>query len=79
VAPVNSVAEALADPQVRHRRMVAMVDGEPVGSGPALKVSGFDPEPLRGAPGLGQHTDAVLSESGFSGEEIGALRESDAI
>lgn len=79
VAPVNSVAEALTDPQVLHRRMVATVGGEPVGPGPALKVSGFDPGPLTAAPRLGEHTEVVLSENGFSAEEISALRASNAL
>ena len=74
VAPVNSVGEALEDPHVRARGMVAEVDGEPVGPGPAIKVSGFEPARLTGAPGLGEHTDAVLGEAGFSTDRIEALR-----
>ena len=30
-------------------------------------------------PGLGEHTDAVLKEFGFSAKEIAALRQSNAI
>jgi alpha-methylacyl-CoA racemase len=79
VAPVNSLAEALADPQVRHRAMLAEVDGELVGPGPAVKIAGFDPRPLRPAPGLGEHTTSVLAEMGLSPAEIRALRLSGAI
>ncbi len=74
VAPVNSVGEALEDPHVRARRMVAEIDGEPVGPGPAIKVSGFEPRALIGAPGLGEHTDGVLREAGFSTDRIETLR-----
>jgi crotonobetainyl-CoA:carnitine CoA-transferase CaiB-like acyl-CoA transferase len=81
VSPVNTVGEALADPQVRHRGMLAEVDGEPVGPGPAPKVSGYaaPASGLVGAPGLGEHTDEVLAEGGWSPEEIEALRASGAI
>jgi crotonobetainyl-CoA:carnitine CoA-transferase CaiB-like acyl-CoA transferase len=79
VGPVQSVAEALADPQVRGRGMVAEVGGRQVGPGPAIKVSGLEPEPLRGAPVLGQHTEEVLRDLGLTPEEIDDLRTARAI
>jgi crotonobetainyl-CoA:carnitine CoA-transferase CaiB-like acyl-CoA transferase len=75
VAPVNTLAEVVRDPQVRHRAMVAEVDGVAVGPGPAIKLPDGPDDPLQRAPGLGQHTDAVLEESGFAKEEIEALRD----
>jgi alpha-methylacyl-CoA racemase len=72
VAPVNDVAEASGDPQVLWRDMVAEVDGRPVGPGAAVKVG--DPPATRPAPGLGEHTEEVLGEAGFSGAEIEDLR-----
>jgi alpha-methylacyl-CoA racemase len=74
VGPVNEVAEALRDPQVRHRGMVAHVEGIPVGPGPAPKLTGFDPGPLRPAPKLGEHTADVLASIGMDQGEIEALR-----
>jgi alpha-methylacyl-CoA racemase len=74
VGPVNSVAEALDDPQVRHRRMVAEVDGEPVGPGPAVKVAGSGPRALTGPPELGEHTDDVLAAAGLTADEVRSLR-----
>ena len=38
----------------------------------------FDDERItvrRGAPGIGEHTDEVLTEAGFTADEIAALRE----
>jgi crotonobetainyl-CoA:carnitine CoA-transferase CaiB-like acyl-CoA transferase len=72
VAPVNDVAEAIRDPQVVHRGMVAEVGGRPVGPGPA--VHGGGAQAVGPAPGLGEHTEEVLSEAGFTTSEIAELR-----
>ena len=40
LGPVNDVSEAVRDPQVGHRGLVAHVDGEAVGPGPALGLPG---------------------------------------
>lgn len=74
VGPVNDIAEALADPQVRHRGMVAEVAGVPVGPGPALKLSGQEPGDLRPAPAFGEHTAEVLATVGVGEAELADLR-----
>jgi len=74
VGPVNDVAEALADPQVVHRGMVAEVEGAPVGPGLPLKISGHEPGALRPAPAFGEHTAQVLASIGVGGEELADLR-----
>jgi crotonobetainyl-CoA:carnitine CoA-transferase CaiB-like acyl-CoA transferase len=74
VGPVNDVAEAVADPQVVHRELVAEVGGVPVGPGPAIKLSDADRGPLSPAPGLGEHTDEVLAAAGLPASEIDGLR-----
>ncbi len=74
VGPVNDVLEALADPQVVHRGMVASVDGAAVGPGPAVKLSGFEPSPAAPAPGLGEHTSEVLARIGVAEDELVGLR-----
>ena len=61
------VAEA-ADPQLGQLR----VPGLPI------KLS-ETPGEVRPAPELGQHTEEVLEELGYSWEEIGRLRESRTI
>lgn len=78
VAPVNDVAEALRDPQVVHRGLVARIDGQPVGPGPAVALPG-EARITRPAPGLGEHTEDVLGEAGMSAEEVSRLRSAGAI
>lgn len=74
VSPVNDIAETLMDPQVAHRGLIADVDGERVGPGPALKFSGHRARALARAPRLGEHTDDVLKGLGVSDAEIDGLR-----
>ena len=72
VAPVNDVAEASRDSQVQSRDMVVEVDGRPVGPGAVVKAG--HPPAARPAPGLGEHTEEVLGEAGFSETEVEDLR-----
>jgi crotonobetainyl-CoA:carnitine CoA-transferase CaiB-like acyl-CoA transferase len=74
VGPVNDVAEALVDPQVVHRGMVAEVEGSPVGPGHPLKISGHEPAALRPAPAFGEHTAEVLASIDVGQDELADLR-----
>jgi crotonobetainyl-CoA:carnitine CoA-transferase CaiB-like acyl-CoA transferase len=64
-APVNSVQEALADPQVRENEMIVEIPHPEFGTvqEPAspIKISGT-PSNHRRAPRLGEHTDMILIE-----------------
>lgn len=73
VGPVNSLAEAQADPQVRARAVVTdLAHGSPrVRSVPLLSAT--PPRTLGRAPDLGEHTIAVLAEAGYTSAEITAL------
>lgn len=74
VGPVNDLGEALADPQVRHRNLVATVGGRPVGPGPALRLWGRETPSLGPAPRLGEDTAQVLAEVGVEDAELIDLR-----
>ncbi len=78
-APVNTVIEALADPQVRHRGMV--VDG-PDGTptlGTPIKLSATPASIRTPPPPFGAHTDTVLAELGFSPADVARFHELRAV
>jgi crotonobetainyl-CoA:carnitine CoA-transferase CaiB-like acyl-CoA transferase len=77
--PIQSYAEALADPHTRARQMV--VDLLHPGAGPIkalgipVKLSETPGAVDRAAPLLGQHTAEILGELGYSDAEQRALRD----
>jgi alpha-methylacyl-CoA racemase len=73
VGPVNDLGEALDDPHVRHRAMVAQVGGVPVGPASPVKFEGQRPTVLRPAPRLGEHTAEVLGGVGVEEAELSEL------
>ncbi|MFN3287790.1 MAG: CoA transferase, partial [Sphingomonadaceae bacterium] len=78
VAPVHGLGQALDHPYFRQTGMVTEVDhparpGLKVLANP-IKVDG-ERLPAAPAPFLGDDTDAVLREAGFSEREVAALRE----
>ncbi len=77
--PVNAADAIFADPHVAARHM--LVELEQPGSlrpavvaGNAIRFAGVDSAPTRRAPLLGEHTDEVLAEFGFSEAEIEVFR-----
>lgn len=84
VGPVNDVAEVLADPHVRARKLVGSFDYPGVGEFKALglpyKFLGWDDPQIGRPPLLGEHTAAILRERlGYSDERIAELRDAKAI
>lgn len=76
-APVNSLGEALADPQVAHREMTMTLEHPAAGAvkvaGTPLKFEGAE-MPCRPPPKAGEHTRSVLRHvAGYDGERIDAL------
>jgi itaconate CoA-transferase len=80
-ARMNEMHEVWDHPQLRARgRWTEM--GSPVGAIPVLRppATHSDFEPVIGAvPAVGEHTEAILSELGYSAAEVQALRADRAI
>ena len=84
VGPVNDVAEILADPQVRARKLVGSFDYAGVGEFKALalpyKFLGWDDPEIGAPPALGADTERVLADMlGYSAERIEKLKGARAI
>jgi len=71
--PVNSIPEALDDPQVHARGLIKEIAGRKLIASP-LKLSDTPPEAPTLPPDFGQHTDEVLNGLGFSAAQIQELR-----
>ncbi|MFZ0127060.1 MAG: CaiB/BaiF CoA-transferase family protein [Xanthobacteraceae bacterium] len=76
--PINSIAEVFDDPQIKHRSMRIDLPHPSAGHvplvGSPLKFGHAEPTYARAPPLLGQHSDEVLHELGFTDGEIAKLR-----
>jgi crotonobetainyl-CoA:carnitine CoA-transferase CaiB-like acyl-CoA transferase len=81
--PINTYREVMDDPQVQAREMVVETEHPTLGRirtlGTPIKLRATPLTPGRPAPLLGQHTDEVLEEAGYTTVEIGALRACNAV
>ncbi|MBI4635761.1 MAG: CoA transferase [Candidatus Rokubacteria bacterium] len=81
--PIHTIDQVFSHPQVRAREMVLEVEHPTAG---AIKLVGF-PLKFSGTPSrigappplLGQHTEAVLGDLGYSAAEVAALRAEGAV
>jgi crotonobetainyl-CoA:carnitine CoA-transferase CaiB-like acyl-CoA transferase len=83
IGPVNTPSEAFSDPHILHREMVVEVDHPVKGRmkqvGIPIKLSGAPGEIRCAAPLIGQDSQNILQELGYTSEGIDQLRKAQAI
>jgi len=76
---VKSHLEAASDPQVDHLGLIQSYEHPTAGTvkvvGPAVGFSETPAEITRHAPLVGEHTQEILAEAGYSGDEISTMFE----
>lgn len=81
-APVYLPQEVENDPQIRFREMIREVVGPKGKMKQVAFPAKFSAQPIMtmtAPPALGEHTDSLLSELGFSPEELSSLRQQGVI
>jgi crotonobetainyl-CoA:carnitine CoA-transferase CaiB-like acyl-CoA transferase len=81
--PINDYRHVFEDPQVLARELVVETNHPALGRirtlGSPIKMSGTPPTVGRPAPRLGEHTDEVLRQAGYSIGDIDQLRAAAAV
>jgi crotonobetainyl-CoA:carnitine CoA-transferase CaiB-like acyl-CoA transferase len=81
---INSIAEAFGSPEMRDRELVSVIPHPTAGTVPNIRLpfrmAGTPLADPVAAPGLGEHSDAILREVlGYGDAAIAGLRESGAV
>jgi crotonobetainyl-CoA:carnitine CoA-transferase CaiB-like acyl-CoA transferase len=76
--PVNTIAQAVNDPQIEARGLLVEVDGRRFTRAP-ITLSETPVAVKTGAAAVGRHTREVLRECGYSDQEVDALAASGII
>lgn len=83
VGPVSSFSEVFADPQVQQNGVLYSVDHPSLGDllqvANPVRLKGFTTTSEAPPPLLGEHTDSVLAELGYSLDEVEELRATEVI
>ncbi|MCL4798462.1 MAG: CoA transferase [Burkholderiales bacterium] len=81
--PIYRMDEVFADPQVRHLGAAAPVEHPTLGGirivNQVVKLSRTPAAIVRATPELGEHTDEILGELGYSAADLARLREAHVI
>ncbi len=81
--PVYSMDQTFADPQVRHLGVAQTVVSKAIGPislvSQPVKLSRTPAEITNGAPEVGEHTDEILAEIGYSADEIAKFRSTSVV
>jgi crotonobetainyl-CoA:carnitine CoA-transferase CaiB-like acyl-CoA transferase len=81
--PIYSIDQTFADPQVRHLGIAQSVESPALGTinlvGQPFTLSRTPSRLASSAPEFGEHTDAILSELGYSAHDISRLRQAGAV
>jgi crotonobetainyl-CoA:carnitine CoA-transferase CaiB-like acyl-CoA transferase len=75
-SPYRTVKEAMADPQIAHRQSFIEVHdagGTFLAINPPFQMTGAKAAARPFVPALGEHTEALLAEIGYTGAELAAL------
>ena len=81
--PINDLAQVFGGEHARERKLVRQLPHPQAGDVPTIaNPVRFSDTPVRhehASPTLGQHTDAILTELGYTAPEIAALREAGVV
>ena len=81
--PVRFVEELFDDPQIKANGLVSQSEHRDAGTvtmmGPTAKFMGTPAEAARPSPALGEHTEEILLELGFSREDYDSWKSSGII